>query len=55
MEGVGSGGGGGAAVEFGLGVQGGCVHRIEVFEKKSQKKNGGGGSGGVRAEGSGGM
>ena len=41
-RGVGSVGGGGA---FGLGRQGGCECRIEVFVK-IKKKMGGGGSGG---------
>ena len=43
------GGGGGGGVRVGLGGQGGCERRIEVFVKIQRKKIGGGG--GVRGRG----
>ena len=49
------GGGGGVRGGVGLGGQGGCERRIEVFVKIQKKTLGGGGGGGVgrRGEGSG--
>ena len=49
------GGSGGSVVGVGLGGQGGCERRIEVFVKIQKKKNGGGGGrwgvgGGVRVD-----
>ena len=43
---------GGGVRGVGLGGQGGCERRIEVFVKIKKKIVGGGGSGGVRGEGS---
>ena len=48
---LGGGGGGGGEGQVGLGGQGGCERRIEVFVKIPKKKNfffGGGGGGGGR-------
>ena len=48
------GGGGGVEGRVGLGVQGGCERRMEVFVKIQKKKKSGGGSGGGTVGGGGG-